>query len=230
MNAEQNFPDKAELLSRRPRTDRAFSAADIERLYGLYYNKEIPMTRVASTFSVQISTLLRWVAEMEWPKRRSVAPAPSDFPEAPSQGAARAGAFVDEAGEADAPDSGLPPEFDFDVMRHRMKRIAQADLNSLSSGRRPVTWADRERRSRALASLMRTIDRIDANLDTAAQAHAIELILHLLREGPGARNEVTQALRDMNAQLWNAVRVQMSDMMKKAGLPLADGARSGVRR
>jgi hypothetical protein len=49
-----------DLLSRRPRTKRAFSDADMARLRDLYYDPNVPLLDVADTFGVPVSTLMRW--------------------------------------------------------------------------------------------------------------------------------------------------------------------------
>ena len=43
----------------------------------LYYDRAVPLPRVADSFGVPVSTLLRWIAEMDWP-RRSAQVTPTD--------------------------------------------------------------------------------------------------------------------------------------------------------
>ncbi len=230
-----SIPEKSELLLRRPRTHRVFSHADMERMHALYYDRETPLTRVAAAFSIPVSTLLRWIAEMDWPKRRAMAPpAPAPSPALTlaneRMGDRRADSTLASGGARAESGKLLPAAFDFEMLRLDIKLTARADLEALRCERAPVTWADRERRSRVLASLLRSIDRIDANLDTTLQAHAIELVLHMLREGPGGHNEVTEALRDTNAQLFKLVRARMGEMMNSAGLLVEGAPRAAATR
>jgi hypothetical protein len=60
-----------DLLSRRPRTKRVFSDADMARLRDLYYDPGVPLVDVADTFGVPVSTIMRWTAEMRWPRKSS---------------------------------------------------------------------------------------------------------------------------------------------------------------
>jgi len=60
-----NEPD----LTLRPRTRRVFSEDDMKRMAALYYDPTVPMHRVGAAFGVPTSTFLRWIAEMEWPRR-----------------------------------------------------------------------------------------------------------------------------------------------------------------
>jgi hypothetical protein len=58
-----------DLLSRRPRTKRVFSEADMARMRDLYYDPAVPMPDAADAFGVPVSTLMRWIAEMRWPRK-----------------------------------------------------------------------------------------------------------------------------------------------------------------
>src|SRR5438270_9340881 len=87
-----------DLLSRRPRTKRVFSAADMARMRDLYYDPAVPMPDAADAFDVPVSTLMRWIAEMRWPRKSSgwrpagaapvAAPQPDRLPAAVETGAA----------------------------------------------------------------------------------------------------------------------------------------------
>jgi transposase-like protein len=57
-------------LTRRPRTRKVFSDKDIERMAALYYDPAVPVQKVADAFDVPVSTFLRWISEMGWPRRR----------------------------------------------------------------------------------------------------------------------------------------------------------------
>ena len=60
-------------LTRRPRTRRPFTEDDMIRMRDLYYDRAVPLPRVADSFGVPVSTLLRWIAEMDWPRRSASA-------------------------------------------------------------------------------------------------------------------------------------------------------------
>src|SRR5947209_9736530 len=88
-----------DLLSRRPRTKRVFSEADMTRMRDLYYDPAVPMPDAADAFGVPVSTLMRWIAEMRWPRKSSgwrpagmaapvAAPHPNPLPTAVETGAA----------------------------------------------------------------------------------------------------------------------------------------------
>ena len=214
-----SHPDKSDLLARRPRTRRVFSPADMERMHWLYYDRQVPLTRVAAAFCAPVSTLLRWVAEMEWPRRSSVERTPPISVEAPPLGPAPT-----PPQKAASSKKKLPAAFDLDVMRLEIKLTAMADLAALKGEASPVTWADRERRARVMASLLRSINRIDENLDTTRQAHMHDLILHWLREGPGAENEMTRALKDTRRASFLLLQKVTLELLKKTGHLLEDGS------
>src|SRR3954451_12566989 len=63
-----------DLLSRRPRTRLVLSEADIARLRDPYYDRDVPITRVASAYGLSTSTLYRGIAEMDGPRRSATFP------------------------------------------------------------------------------------------------------------------------------------------------------------
>lgn len=65
-------------LTRRPRTRRVFCEDDMKRMAALYYDPSVPMHRVGAAFGVPTSTFLRWIAEMEWPRRSARGPVAAD--------------------------------------------------------------------------------------------------------------------------------------------------------
>jgi hypothetical protein len=65
---------KDDLLSRRPRTRLDLSDADMARLRDLYYDRDVPMTKIAAAFGLSTSTLYHWIAEMDWPRRSATFP------------------------------------------------------------------------------------------------------------------------------------------------------------
>ncbi len=51
---------------------RGFDAAKVARLHAMYYDPAFSVAQVAREFGVATSTLLRWIAELEWPSRRQM--------------------------------------------------------------------------------------------------------------------------------------------------------------
>lgn len=128
----------------RPRTRRAFTDADLARLRALYDDRSIPLQRVAATFDVPVSTLLRWVAEMEWPRRSAwrgppAGPAPESTP----------------AGSP-APQRPAPQ---LATTLSRVSALARRELDGLA--RHPAhTLEERERVARLVDTLTRSLDRV----------------------------------------------------------------------
>ena len=149
----QPAPSREDLLARRPRTHRVFTGAEMERLHALYYDKTAPLTRVAGAFSVPVSTLLRWISEMDWPRRRAmnVEVAPPEPPAPPDEPPPQPG-----AGTRSAP--RVTP-FDLDFVRADILEAARRELAALQGERGPFCVADHDRRARVLALLTRAIDR-----------------------------------------------------------------------
>ncbi len=53
----------------------------------LYHDPSVPLTKVAAAFGVPVSTFLRWIAEMDWPRRSSLGTSPVGIVQAdPSAG------------------------------------------------------------------------------------------------------------------------------------------------
>src|SRR5437660_1321003 len=104
-----------DLLSRRPRTRLDLSDADMARLRDLYYDREVPMTKIAAAFGLSTSTLYHWIAEMDWPRRSATFPIrthrPMELPkgETPHPGPLPAGGERgSERGSASAAHTGQP--------------------------------------------------------------------------------------------------------------------------
>jgi transposase-like protein len=153
-------------LTRRPRTRRVFSPDDMARMAGLYHDPSVPLTKVAAAFGVPVSTFLRWIAEMDWPRRSSLgtssvgivradAPAGCAGARAPAKGAERS--RLDKI----APAPGSP------TMQGTLKRVshlARRELNAVAEAQ-PRTFAERERVARLLASLSLSLERVQKTLD-----------------------------------------------------------------
>mgnify|MGYP001766123082 CR=1 FL=1 len=133
-------------LSRRPRSHRVFSDDDMARMQALYYDPAVPLTKVAGAFGVPVSTFLRWIAEMDWPRRRErlpvvAAPLPEQSPPAPVGRKRRAPRLGDALRDIEA--------------------LARRELGALS-GEQPRSLSERERIARLVESLTRSLDRIVA--------------------------------------------------------------------
>ena len=134
-------------LSLRPRTRRVFTDDDMARMSALYYDPATPLTKVAGAFGVPVSTFLRWIAEMDWPRRS--ARGPTFAPQITSPPARE---------EAPAPARQIPGLAD--ALRD-VERLARRELTGLEA-ERPRNLAERERVARLVASLTRSLDRIVA--------------------------------------------------------------------
>ena len=156
-------PPPFHLVTRRPRTRRVFSAEDMERMYRLYYDRDVPLTKVAETFGVPVSTLLRWIAEMDWPRRGSVARAPAPAPPA-------------AAGAAG-------PALDTDDVALAVGAAARQHLQAMGDMSGPMTPEAREREARVIASLARSIERVDRSFENRIRLAALESANAKLRAG-----------------------------------------------
>jgi transposase-like protein len=133
----------------RPRTRRPFTDADLARLRALYEDRAIPLQKIADEFAVPVSTLLRWVAEMDWPRRRAggALPAPTLLPTAPAPPGER----------RRKPVPGLRATLE------SVSALARRELADLAANP-PRTMEERERVARLVASLTRSLDRVGAAL------------------------------------------------------------------
>ncbi len=145
-------------LTRRPRTRKVFSEADMIRLRDLYYDRAVPLTHVASAFDIPVSTLLRWIAEMDWPKRSAQA-LPVD---------ARRDLFTQVQAEHEAEQAGArkkrrTPAVSLD--RFELARLvgqaAQVELAALALEREPTDLIGRRRRANVIETLSRAVARMD---------------------------------------------------------------------
>jgi transposase-like protein len=167
-------------LTRRPRTRRVFSHEDMQRMAALYYDPAVPMHRVGAAFGVPASTLLRWVAEMDWP-RRSARGGACVGPDAPAPDApGRRLMTLDEKAQADMAqhEENLreEPELAAYFARKRTpsllvtlrqaSELARRELDAASQ-MRPETMADRERVAALVDRLSRALDRITKSLGNA---------------------------------------------------------------
>lgn len=143
-------------LARRPRTRRVFSDADMARMSALYYDPAVPLIKVAAEFGVPVSTFLRWIAEMDWPRRSAQAAAANPrrdlFAEAQERRDA-ARATGKPRGKPAAPVD--PVDLAGDVAA-----AARAELDALRAEPAPKDFAARRRRAAVLDQLSRAVRRM----------------------------------------------------------------------
>lgn len=133
-----------------PRTRRALSHDDLARLRAAYDDRSIPLQQVAADFAIPVSTLLRWVAEMDWPRRSRGAalPAPSPTPAAPTQV------------EAPAVPARAPQLLS---TLQQVSALARRELADLAA-HRARSLEERERVARLVASLTRSLERVGESI------------------------------------------------------------------
>lgn len=139
-----------------PRTRRPLAATDLARLRALYDDRSIPLQKVAAAFDIPVSTLLRWVAEMDWPRRRDGGklPAPALIPVPPAPQAA-----------SDAPGADAAPKRPPRLLAtlESVSALARRELADLAA-HRPRSFEERERVARLVASLTRSLERVGESL------------------------------------------------------------------
>ncbi len=138
-------------LTRRPRTRRVFTEADMIRMRDLYYDASIPLPRVGDAFGVPVSTLLRWIAEMDWPRRSAQAGAIHP----------RVDLFAQvQAEQAPRRRRAGPPPSKYDLARD-VAFAARAELDALAAEGGKATFADRRRRAAVIDQLSRAVARME---------------------------------------------------------------------
>ncbi|GAC1330219.1 MAG: hypothetical protein NVSMB26_07420 [Beijerinckiaceae bacterium] len=153
-------------LSRRPRTRRVFSQDDMARMRDLYYDRDVPMPQVAAAFGVPASTFLRWIAEMDWPRRSTAPPSPSPVPH-PSPLLAS---------------TPLDPH----ALAIDVAVAARAELTAMGEAGGPMNESlsldERQRRADIIASLSRSIARIDKTFEARTEREALKRLVERLQE------------------------------------------------
>jgi len=142
-----------DLLSYRPRTRLVLSEADMARLRDLYYDRDVPMTRVAAAFGLSTSTLYHGIAEMDWPRRSATFPIRTQ----PHRAAVEVGAAPHPVGSAE-------PEAPFDPQKLALD-VAVAARRRARRDRRRVRTDEPKHVSRGAAPRRR--DRLAVPLDSA---------------------------------------------------------------
>jgi hypothetical protein len=178
-----------DLLSRRPRTKRVFSDADMARLRDLYYDPNVPLVDVADTFGVPVSTIMRWTAEMRWPRKSSgwrpagMAPVAAAHPNplptsvtAPHPDPLPAGG---ERGTTTAAANATP--LDPDRLAVEIAAHARTELAAMGESGGPMnanlSLVERKRRADIIASLSRSIARIDKSFEARAEREALKRLV-----------------------------------------------------
>ncbi len=185
-----------DLLSRRPRTKRVFSNEDMARMRDLYYDPNIPMAEAADAFGVPSSTLMRWIIEMRWPRKSSgwrppgMAP-PQPAPPHPTRADARATLSHEGERESDPSAAAKPaaaPVTPLDPNRLALEIAAHArvELAAMGEAGGPLaanlTLAERKRRADIIASLSRSIARIDKTFEARAEREALKRLVKKLKD------------------------------------------------
>ena len=154
-------------LTRRPRTRRTLSEADMVRMRDLYYDRDIPLTRVADAFSVPVSTFLRWIAEMDWPRRSAWSPevaGAASPPPRPSPVSRERGKTADVAEK----------RLDMESLAFDVAAAARMELATLGDVAGPMSLDERRRRADIIASLSRSIARIDRTFESKMEREKLK--------------------------------------------------------
>ncbi len=184
-----------DLLSRRPRTKRVFSNEDMARMRDLYYDPNIPMAEAADAFGVPSSTLMRWIIEMRWPRKSSGWRPPGMAPRHERVAADEAAPHpnpLPASGEREesptAPPAAAAPVTPLDPNRLALEIAAHArvELAAMGEAGGPLaanlTLAERKRRADIIASLSRSIARIDKTFEARAEREALKRLVKKLKD------------------------------------------------
>jgi hypothetical protein len=177
-----------DLLSRRPRTKRVLSDADMARLRDLYYDPNVPLLDAADAFGVPMSTLMRWIIEMRWPRKSTgwrPAGMPQPLPPAPTSEAGAAphpGPLPASGGERESPALAAPATpLDPDRLAVEVAAHARTELAAMGESGGPMNanlpLVERKRRADVIASLSRSIARIDKSFEARAEREALKRLV-----------------------------------------------------
>jgi transposase-like protein len=137
---------------------KVLSNKDMERVAALYYDPAVPVQKVAYAFGAPVSTFLRWISEMEWPRRREG----RNF--ALSENEINATVRQPEPGLTPQPYAarGRAPS-----MVTALKRASQLARRELDTAYKmvPRTMEDRERIAKLVDSLSRSLARVQKSID-----------------------------------------------------------------
>jgi transposase-like protein len=182
-----------DLLSRRPRTKRVFSEADMARMRDLYYDPGVPMPDAADAFGVPVSTLMRWIAEMRWPRKssgwRPAGMAPVAVPrreaipvdETTPHPAGSAGHPLPQGERVDPPAALSAAPLDPDRLAVEIAAHARTELAAMGDAGGPMNanlpLVERKRRADIIASLSRSIARIDKTFEARAEREGLKRLV-----------------------------------------------------
>lgn len=140
-------------LTRRPRTKRVFTEDDMVRLRDLYYDRRVPIIRVAEVYGVSSATIYQWIAEMDWP-RRSAQVTPTDL---------RRDLFAQVQAEPEKyrPKRRKGPPPDKYALAREVAFAARAELDALAAERGRIGFEDRRRRAAVIDQLSRAVARME---------------------------------------------------------------------
>jgi hypothetical protein len=179
-----------DLLSRRPRTRLDLSDADMARLRDLYYDRDVSMTKIAAAFGLSTSTLYHWIAEMDWPRRSATFPIrthPASLGPLPLA----QGDTPHPVGSADHPlpqgERGVPTTqtsqpLDPNKLALDVAVAARQELANMGDVSGPMSLVERKRRADIIASLSRSIERIDKTFEARSEREALKRQVKQLQE------------------------------------------------
>jgi transposase-like protein len=184
-----------DLLSRRPRTKRVFSEADMARLRDLYYDPNVPLIDAADAFGVPMSTLTRWIIEMRWP-RKSTGWRPAGMaPVAAAPRIAKSEPHPASAVEGDAAPHPVPlpasrergsTPLDPDRLAVEVLAHARVELAAMGEAGGPLATnlplAERKRRADIIASLARSIANLDKSFERKAEHKRLKRLVREQQE------------------------------------------------
>ena len=163
------MPSLKTLLARRPHTRRVFTGADMKRMHALYYHADTPLIEVAGAFEVRVSTFMRWISEMDWPRRSQVSSGAAERP-APGRRVSAPAAKPLPPAPPYEPGKG---RLEIDQLCFDITITARRQLQSLSLSTQEMSITEREKTARILASLARTVERSrEVLLDILARERA----------------------------------------------------------
>lgn len=123
------------------------------RLRDLYYDRATPLTHVANAFSIPVSTLLRWIAEMDWPRRSSQVGAVNPRVNLYAQVEAELQTAPRRRGKAKPVDRY--------ELAAEVGAAARAELAALAREAGPKSFEDRRRRAAVIDQLCRAVTRME---------------------------------------------------------------------
>jgi hypothetical protein len=183
-----------DLLSHRPRTKRVFSEADMARMRDLYYDPAVPMPDAADAFGVPVSTLMRWIAEMRWPRKSSGwrpagmvpvgVPRREPFPadETTPHPAGSAGHPLPQGARVSRPIAAAnPTPLDPDRLAVEIVAHARTELAAMGESGGPMNanlpLVERKRRADIIASLARSIANLDKSFERKAEHKRLKRLI-----------------------------------------------------